>query len=81
MHQGTSETKTYRSNGLDERQRNAHWHVSMRVISPFDKKYGFVVRCNICSILCEAQIPRFFSYHETLVLKKASFKIEFIKAS
>ena len=43
----------------------------MCMVSPFDEVYGFVVRCNMCSIMCEAWASTFVPCLDTLELQKS----------
>ena len=42
-------------------------HVLMCTIFPFGEVYGFVVRCNMCSIMCEMWASTFSPCHDTFV--------------
>mgnify|MGYP006973837031 CR=1 FL=1 len=46
------------------------WMGSMCVVSLFGEEYGFIVRCNICSIMCEAWASTFSPCYDTLALQK-----------
>ena len=46
---------------------------NMCALSSFNEEYGFVVRCNICSIMCEVWASTFSPCHDTLALQKALF--------
>ena len=46
-------------------------NISFFLVFPFGKGHGFVVRCYICSIMCEAWASRFFPCHDKLVLQKS----------
>ena len=45
------------------------------------KIYGFVVRCNICSIMCETWASRFFLCHDTFAFQEGLIIDESIDAS
>ena len=54
------------------------WMGSMCVVSLFGEEYGFVVKCNICSIMCEAWASTFSPCHDTLTLQKGLITMESI---
>ena len=53
----------------------------MCMVSLFYEEYGFVVRCNMCSIICEVWSSTFVPCHDTFALQKASFIEESSDAS